>query len=156
MCIRDRYYLHPQASDLAKSLLDFKNGQQVVDEEDLEAVLVHGANLWGVKGTRDERIDWVQKRKDFILEAANDPHGTDWWTEASDPFSFLRFCFEYKKFTEEGYRYVSYLPVRQDCSNNGMQILSLLLRDKKIGRMCNLVEDDQANDMYTELSLIHI
>ena len=146
------YYLHPQASDLAKSLLDFKNGQQVVDEEDLEAVLVHGANLWGVKGTRDERTQWVEKRKDFILEAANDPHGTDWWTEASDPFSFLRFCFEYKKFTEEGYGYVSYLPVRQDCSNNGMQILSLLLRDKKIGRMCNLVEDDQANDMYTEFA----
>jgi len=146
------YYLHPQASDLAKSLLDFKNGQQVVDEEDLEAVLVHGANMWGVKGTRAERLEWVGKRQNFILEAANDPHGTDWWTEASDPFCFLRFCLEFKKYTEEGYGYVSYLPVRQDCSNNGMQILSLLLRDKEIGRMCNLVEQDKANDMYTEFS----
>ena len=42
--------------------------------------------------------------------------------------------------------------MRQDCSNNGMQILSLLLRDKEIGRMCNLVEEDKANDMYTEFS----
>ena len=142
------YYLHPQGSDLAKSLLDFKNGQQVVDEEDLEAVLIHGANMWGVKGTRAERLEWVGKRQKFILEAADDPHGTDWWTDASDPFCFLRFCLEFKKFTEEGYGYVSYLPVRQDCSNNGMQILSLLLRDKEIGRMCNLVEEDKANDMY--------
>ncbi len=142
------YYLHPQGTDLAKSLLDFKNGQQVVDEEDLEAVLIHGANMWGVKGTREERLEWVGKRQKFILEAANDPHGTDWWTEASDPFCFLRFCLEFKKYIEEGYGYVSYLPVRQDCSNNGMQILSLLLRDKEIGRMCNLVEEDKANDMY--------
>jgi len=146
------YYLHPQGSDLAKSLLDFSNGQQVVDEEDLEAVLIHGANMWGVKGTREERLEWVGKRQKFILEAANDPHGTDWWTEAADPFCFLRFCLEFKQFTEEGYGYVSYLPVRQDCSNNGMQILSLLLRDKEIGRMCNLVEEDRANDMYQEFA----
>ncbi len=146
------YYLHPQGSDLAKSLLDFSNGQQVVDEEDLEAVLIHGANMWGVKGTRAERLEWVGKRQKFILEAANDPHGTDWWTDAADPFCFLRFCLEFKQFTEEGYGYVSYLPVRQDCSNNGMQILSLLLRDKEIGRMCNLVEEDRANDMYQEFA----
>ena len=146
------YYLHPQGSDLAKSLLDFSRGEQVVDEDDLMSILVHGANMWGVKGTRDERIEWVGKRKEFILEAANDPHGTDWWTEASDPFCFLRFCLEYKKFTDEGYGYVSYLPVRQDCSNNGMQILSLLLRDKNTGRMCNLVDRDKANDMYAEFA----
>ena len=146
------YYLHPQGSDLAKSLLDFSRGEQVVDEDDLMSILVHGANMWGVEGTRDERIEWVDKRKEFILEAANDPHGTDWWTEASDPFCFLRFCLEYKKFTAEGYGYVSYLPVRQDCSNNGMQILSLLLRDKDTGRMCNLVDNDKANDMYAEFA----
>lgn len=145
-------FLHPQGSDLAKSLLDFHNGEQVIDEDDLMSILVHGANMWGVKGTRDERIEWVNKRKDFILEAADNPHGSDWWTEAGDPFSFLRFCFEYKKFTDEGYGYVSHLPVRQDCSNNGMQILSLLLRDKNTGRMCNLVEEDRVNDLYQVLA----
>ena len=119
------YYLHPQGSDLAKSLLDFKKGEQVVDEDDLMSILVHGANMWGVKGTRDERIEWVDKRREFILEAANDPHGTDWWTEASDPFCFLRFCLEYKKFTDEGYGCVSYLPVRQDCSNNGLSLIHI-------------------------------
>jgi len=146
------FFLHPQGSDLAKSLLDFHNGQQVVDEEDLEAVLIHGANTFGVKGTRSELLEWVGKRQNFILEAAENPHGDDWWTEASDPFSFLRFCFEFKKFTEEGYGYTSYLPIRQDCSNNGMQILSLLLRDKETGRMCNLVEEDRVNDLYQELA----
>ena len=42
---------------------------------------------------------------------------------------------------------LTYLCVRT-VSNNGMQILSLLLRDKNTGRMCNLVEEDKANDMY--------
>ena len=33
-------YLHPQGTDLAKGLLLFKNGQQIVDEDDLERLLI--------------------------------------------------------------------------------------------------------------------
>jgi DNA-directed RNA polymerase len=72
----------------------------------------------------------------------------DWWMEASEPFGFLAFCLEYQQFTKEGYGYVSHFPVRMDCSNNGMQILHLLLRDTRHAKHCNLVPDQPVGDMY--------
>ena len=56
-----------------------------------------------------------------MLETAEDPYENDWWMEASEPFGFLAFCYEFKKFNDEGYGYVSHFPVRM-ISNNGMQI----------------------------------
>lgn len=141
-------YLHPQASDLGRSLLLFKNGQQVMDEDDLERLLVHGANAWGVKGSIEERLHWVGKHQKWLVETAEDPMTNDWWMEASEPFGFLAFCFEYQQFTQEGYGYVSHFPVRMDCSNNGMQILHLLLRDTTHAHRCNLVPDQAPQDMY--------
>ncbi len=141
-------YLHPQGCDLARSLLLFKNGQQVVDEDDIERLLVHGANCWGLKGTVMERAGWVGQHKQDILECATDPYSNNWWHEASEPFGFLAFCFEYQRFTKEGYGYVSHFPVRMDCSNNGMQILHLLLRDRGLAKHCNLIPDQPPGDMY--------
>ena len=149
-------YLNPQGTDLAKGLLLFGYGQQVVDEDDLERLLVHGANAWGVKGSLKERLSWVEKRRDLILESAKEPMSNDWWMEASEPFGFLAFCFEYEKFTKEGYGYVSYFPVRMDCSNNGMQILHLLTKDTKHAKHCNLVPDQPIGDMYQHIAdLVH-
>ena len=141
-------YLHPQGCDLAKSLLLFKKGEQVMDEDDIERLLVHGAKAWGVKGTIEERLEWIKKHEGWMLETAEDPYDNDWWTEASEPFGFLAFCFEFKKFKDEGYGYVSQFPVRMDCSNNGMQILHLLLRDEGLAKHCNLVPDQAPGDMY--------
>ena len=141
-------YLNPQGTDLAKGLLLFKNGQQVLDEDDLERLLVHGANCWGVKGSIEDRLYWIGKHQKWILETAEDPYDNDWWQEASEPFGFLAFCYEFKKFNDEGYGYVSHFPVRMDCSNNGMQILHLLLRDEGLAKHCNLVPDQPPGDMY--------
>jgi len=141
-------YLHPQGSDLARALLQFADGQQVTDEEDAERLLVHGANAWGIKGSLMERVAWVGSHKNDILECAADPMTNDWWMEASEPFGFLAFCLEYQQFTKEGYGYVSHFPVRMDCSNNGMQILHLLLRDTRHAKHCNLVPDQPPGDMY--------
>ena len=113
----------------------------MVDEDDIERLLVHGANCWGLKGTVMERVGWVGQHKQDILECATDPYSNNWWHEAGEPFGFLAFCFEYQRFTEEGYGYVSHFPVRMDCSNNGMQILHLLLRDEGLAKHCNLIPD---------------
>ena len=141
-------YLHPQSSDLARSLLLFKRGEQIMDEEDVERLLAHGANCWGIKGTLFKRVGWVGEHKHDILECADDPMTNDWWTEASEPFGFLAFCFEYEKYTREGYGYTSHFPVRMDCSNNGMQLLHLLLRDTTHANHCNLIPDQAPGDMY--------
>ena len=145
-------YLHPQGNDLARGLLLFGEGQQVVDEDDLERLLIHGANAWGVKGSIEERLHWVGKHQKWFLETAEDPMTNDWWMEASEPFGFLAFCLEYQQFTKEGYGYVSHFPVRMDCSNNGMQILHLLLRDLRHAKHCNLIPDQPVGDMYQHIA----
>jgi DNA-directed RNA polymerase len=145
-------YLHPQGNDLARGLLLFGDGQQVMDEDDLERLLIHGANAWGVKGSIEERLHWVGKHQKWFLETAEDPMTNDWWMEASEPFGFLAFCYEYETYTKEGYGYVSHFPVRMDCSNNGMQILHLLLRDETHAKHCNLIPDQPVGDMYQHIA----
>ena len=145
-------YLHPQGNDLARGLLLFGDGQQVMDEDDLERLLIHGANAWGVKGSIEERLHWVGKHQKWFLETAEDPMTNDWWMEASEPFGFLAFCYEYETYTKEGYGYVSHFPVRMDCSNNGMQILHLLLRDTRHAKHCNLIADQPVGDMYQHIA----
>jgi DNA-directed RNA polymerase len=145
-------YLHPQGNDLARGLLLFGDGQQVMDEDDLERLLIHGANAYGVKGSIEERLHWVGKHQKWFLETAEDPMTNDWWMEASEPFGFLAFCYEYETYTKEGYGYVSHFPVRMDCSNNGMQILHLLLRDKTHAKHCNLIPDQPVGDMYQHIA----
>lgn len=141
-------FVNPQCDDLGRSLLLFGKGQQIVDEEDLDWILVAGANAFGTKGSFEERVAWVKSREACILASAEDPIGEQWWTEAGDPWSMLAFCFEYKKFKDEGFGYMSYYPVHQDASNNGIQIMSLLLRDKEVGGQVNLVPDQAIGDMY--------
>ena len=92
------------------------------------------------------------KHQKWFLETAEDPMTNDWWMEASEPFGFLAFCLEYQQFTKEGYGYVSHFPVRMDCSNNGMQILHLLLRDLRHAKHCNLVPDQPVGDMYQHIA----
>ena len=133
--------VNPQGDDLGRNMLLFAKGEQIVDEEDFKWICVHGANMYGTKGTFEERVKWIKSREECILASAADPFEEQWWTDASDPWGFLAFCFEYSKWKKEGYGYVSYLPVHQDASNNGIQIMSLLLRDEKIGRKVNLIPD---------------
>lgn len=143
--------VNPQGDDLGRNMLMFAKGEQIVDEEDFKWVCVHGANMYGKKGTYDERVRWIKSREECILASAGDPFAEQWWCDASDPWGMLAFCFEYAKWKREGYGYTSYLPVHQDASNNGIQMMSLLLRDEKIGRKVNLVPDAPMGDMYEEI-----
>lgn len=143
--------VNPQGDDLGRNMLLFAKGEQIVDEEDFKWICVHGANMYGTKGTFEERVKWIKSREECILASAADPFEEQWWTDASDPWGMLAFCFEYAKWKREGYGYTSYLPVHQDASNNGIQIMSLLLRDEKIGRKVNLIPDAPLGDMYEEI-----
>ena len=145
-------FVNPQSDDLGRSLLLFAKGEQIVDEEDFEWILIAGANAFGAKGTFEERVAWAKSRESCILASADDPIGEQWWTEASDPWNMLAFCFEYKKWKDEGYGYTSYFPVHQDASNNGIQLMSMLLRDEESARQVNLCADAPLGDMYQQVA----
>lgn len=143
-------YLNPQGTELAKALLEFAETQPI-EKDDTEAwkwLKNHGANCYGIKGSFDERIKWVNENHKKILRNAREPIQEKWWREAGDPFMFLAFCFGYAQALHEG---TTNLPCSVDASNNGIQILSLLARDTENAYKSNAIPTETPQDIYTDV-----
>lgn len=142
-------FLNPQGNDLAKSLLLFSEGKQIKNKIARDWLLIFGANLWGLdKRPFSERIDWVEKNAGMIHSIANNPYEDRRWTEADSPWLFLAFCFEFSEFANRGYGFTSYLPISVDATNNGIQILSMLMRDPVGAKYTNVIDGDEPQDIY--------
>lgn len=154
MDFRGRLYpipalLQPQGNDLAKGLLTFGNGKAINDETTANWLRVHGANVWGEdKCSYEDRVKFIKDREDEIKKYATEPLEEMGWTEADKPTQFLAFCMEYNAFMENGYGYISSLPVFMDGTCNGLQHYSALLRDEVAGEAVNLVDSDKPSDIY--------
>jgi DNA-directed RNA polymerase len=66
-------HLNPQVEDSGKALLEFANGAALGDDGAFW-LAVHGANSYGVdKVPFDQRVEWVEKNQDAILDSAKRP-----------------------------------------------------------------------------------
>lgn len=145
--------LSPQGMDLTKALLTFAEGKPINDAVAAGWLMIHGANSWGAdKLPLVDRIGWVEDHEAEILAVAEDPLENQWWTEADAPWAFLAFCFEYAGFKEQGYGFVSSLPVSVDGSCNGLQHFSAMLRDEIGGRAVNLIPAEKPEDIYRKVA----
>ena len=147
-------FLHPQGAPYSRALLKFKNKYRMGDDASSGGWLaVHGANMFGKdKLTFDERISFIQENSDKIVGCAENPYENTWWMEGDSPYGFLAFCFEWKGFMEEGDNFKTSLPVNLDGTCNGLQIISLLLRDKVGGEAVNLLPVEKPQDIYRNVS----
>lgn len=110
---------------------------------------IHGSNCFGNdKVSLDDRHSWVLQHQQEILECAEDPFSHAWWHEADEPFCFLAFCLEWAGYVREGLDFVSHIPVAMDGTCNGLQIFSLILRDKVGGSAVNLLPAAKPQDIY--------
>jgi DNA-directed RNA polymerase len=136
---------HFQGNDTARGLLLFSLGKRL-GEEGLRWMAIHGANKWGLdKKSYDERLSWVSDSMQNIQACAEDPVSNNWWTMADDPWQFLAFCMEYSTATPET---ISHLPCSLDATNNGLQILSMLMRDPEGCERTNVSCTSSPNDLY--------
>ena len=145
MDFRGRLYpkqtlLNPQAGDLAKSLLLFAEERRLTTEGK-RWFFVHGANCYGEvdKQPYSERVAWIEQNSDKILASATNYRSEKFWKTAGDPFKFLAWCFEYKRYVALGDNFKTALPIAIDGSNNGFQHISVLLRDAKGAEMVNVL-----------------
>ena len=148
-------FLNPQGPDIAKGLLTFADGKPIEDETAAGWLAIHGANSYGQdKLSFSDRIAWVKEHQEQIMSVARDPFGKDfeWWINADSPWQFLAFAFEWAEFTEQGYGYVSSLPIAMDGSCNGLQHYSAALRDPVGGEATNLVPSPVPNDIYKRVA----
>lgn len=142
-------FLNPQGNDLAKSLLLFAEGKAIQDKTARDWLLISGANLWGLdKKPFKERIAWVEQNAQMLHSIAKDPYADTRWQDADSPWLFLAWCFEFAEFAQRGYGYVSHIPVSMDATNNGLQILSLLMRDPVGAHHTNVTATDKPQDIY--------
>lgn len=143
--------LSPQGCDLAKALLMFGKGKKL-GPDGSAWLAVHGANLFGAKGTLEERISWVYQNEKEILDAAHTPFNTSFWASASKPFQFLAFCFEWRGYLKDGEDHVSHLPVAVDGSCNGLQHLAALSGDAELAARVNVIPSDKPADIYLDMA----
>ncbi|CAA6815715.1 MAG: Phage RNA polymerase [uncultured Sulfurovum sp.] len=165
MDFRGRIYpqqtlLHPQAGDLAKSLLLFAK-EKPLNQEGKKWFLVHGANCYGEvdKEVFEKRVAWVEEHHEHIMASAKDYKKEMFWQTAGDPFKFLAWCFEYARYVENPDTFTTGIPVAIDGSNNGFQHITALLRDKEGAKMVNVLpsydEEDKLkmSDFYAEVAM---
>jgi len=145
--------LHPQGGDVSKSMLLFSKSQKV-NSKGIEWFKIHGANMYGEvdKENFDIRIKWIDENKDNILNSAKNPLQEDFWKNADEPFEFLAFCFEYEKYIQNPDNFVTSLPIAIDGSNNGLQHISTLLRDKESAKKVNVLPTGKVADIYKEVA----
>lgn len=147
------YFLQPQGPSQARGLLRFAEGRAIETEAQASWLAVHGANCFGVdKVSFMERVAWVEANVEKIKRVHQDPIDFTWWAEADKPWEFLAFCLEWAQYLEEGYGFVSKIPVSMDGSNNGLQIFSLLLRDREGAKATNCLPSDTPQDIYQDVA----
>ena len=140
----------PQGPDISKGILEFAEGKPL-GKTGFKWLQVHGANVYGVKGTYDERVAWCKDRKDMLIQIAEDPFEArcrSIWADADEPYQFLAFCNEYKQAVQDTEGFVSHLAIALDGSCNGLQHFSAMLRDHVGGYAVNLVPAASQQDIY--------
>ena len=152
-CYAIPMYLNPQGADLSRGLLEFANGVAIVDECARSWLAIHLSNCYGYdKVTLEERVKWVEEREALIRAVAADPLNNLFWVDADKPWQFLAACFEWAAFLDEGFGFVSTLPIQMDGSCNGLQNFSAALRDPVGGAAVNLIPADKPQDIYQKVA----
>lgn len=146
----------PQGDDLNKGLLLFADAPACNTMEDIEWLMVHGANLAGQdKIPFEARKQWVRDNEEYILAAAADPMShISWWGKLDCPMQFIGFCFEWAAWktyeaehgTPKGWSCGIAIAFDGTCS--GLQHFGAILRDPIGGGAVNLMPTEAPQDIY--------
>jgi DNA-directed RNA polymerase len=146
-------FLNPQGPDYVKGLLEFAEGKPIENETHAAYLAIAIANAWGKdKLPLQERVDWVEENEEMLIEVAQNPLQDYRWIDADEPFMALRGAMEWAEFCEQGWGFMSHMPVHFDATCSGLQHFSALLRDAEGGRHVNLMGLDERQDIYAEVA----
>lgn len=163
MDFRSRCYTIPPhlthiGDDLCRGIMLFAEGKPL-GKKGLDWLKIHVINLTGLKklSSIQERLDYANEIMDQILDSADNPlDDQGWWKSSDEPWQTLAACKEIAKAIRnpDPEAYVSYFPVHQDGSCNGLQHYAALGRDAPGGAAVNLIPHDTPQDVYTEVAKI--
>ena len=145
--------LNPQGDSLARGVMRFADGQPL-GERGLHWLAVRLCNTYGEdKITFEEMQEWATDNHDLIVASALDPFGSGerLWTHADSELEFWQTCVDWTQATgmDNPAKFVCTLPVHQDGSNNGLQLLSLIGRDPVGAKLTNCSALPERFDIYS-------
>lgn len=142
-------------NDMSRSLLKFWKGKEL-GPHGLRWLKIHLSNLMGKdKISLDERAAYIDENLDLIKDSVKDPlGGQGWWKKADKPWQFLASATELVEALElpDPTKYVSFQPVHQDGTCNGLQHYAALGGDIEGARQVNLIPAERPSDVYTHVS----
>jgi DNA-directed RNA polymerase len=142
-------YLNHMGPDFSKGLMQFADAEPVTNDDQLKWLHIHGANTFGIKGTYEDRIAWVEENTQRIIRLANDYRSElDFLNEADETFQFIAYAHELKRLHSTKKGFATALPCQMDGTNNGLQILGLLTRDESACVATNVAPSDTPQDIY--------
>jgi DNA-directed RNA polymerase len=148
-------YLNHMGADTVRGLLVFANGKEL-GPKGLTWLKIHLATVAGHdKASLSERIEFTEKHLDDIYDSVRNPlNGRRWWLRSDDPWQTLAACFELTDALDspDPTRFVSYLPMQQDGTCNGLQHYAALGGDKIGAAQVNLEPGDRPADVYTAVA----
>ncbi|KAI5240627.1 DNA/RNA polymerase [Aureobasidium subglaciale] len=148
-------YLNHMGADNARALMTFANGKEL-GEVGLRWLKIHLANVYGFdKASLSEREQFAMDHMDDVRDSVANPlGGRRWWLESEDAWQTLAACYELKAAMdqEDPTKYISYLPVHQDGTCNGLQHYAALGGDSVGARQVNLEPGDRPSDVYTAVA----
>tara|TARA_R100001594_G_scaffold68142_1_gene102476 strand:- start:6116 stop:7804 length:1689 start_codon:yes stop_codon:yes gene_type:complete len=152
---RGRVYPLPQDinfvnDDVSRALLRFAEGKPYT-KSGFKWLCIKLANDFGMdKLTFEERLEWVQKNYDLILDSADNPRdGERFWTQADEAWQFLAGCEEFKRVDEEGIGVaLNYIPVNVDATASGIQHLSAWIKCPTSAQVVNMTGNQDRFDIY--------
>ncbi|EDV24384.1 uncharacterized protein TRIADDRAFT_25308, partial [Trichoplax adhaerens] len=161
MDFRGRVYPIPPhlshvGNDLSRSLMLFAIGRPL-GTEGFDWIKVHLANVHGQmsKASLTDRINFTESLKNEILDSADNPFtGDKWWQTGEHPWQTLATCMELADVwrCDNPEQYISYFPVHQDGTCNGLQHYAALGRDTLGAEQVNLVSRGIPQDIYSAVA----
>lgn len=143
-------HLNHLGNDLTRLLFLFWEGRRL-GALGLRWLKIHLANVYGMdKAPLDERVQFVEDHREEVLASAADPLANRWWCKGDKPWQTLSVCFELADAwaLENPEEHVSYCPVHQDGTCNGLQHYAALGGDIEGARQVNLVPSERPQDVY--------
>ncbi|XP_056614304.1 DNA-directed RNA polymerase, mitochondrial [Triplophysa dalaica] len=146
-------YFNHLGSDVTRALLLFAEGRPL-GHKGLDWLKIHLVNLTGLKkrSSLTGRLEYAESIMEDILDSADLPlDGRKWWMNADEPWQALACCMEIANASRvpDHTRYISYFPVHQDGSCNGLQHYAALGRDVIGATSVNLMPCEVPQDVYS-------
>ena len=145
--------LTSQGDHVAKALVEFCNGKPV-GENGVRALKLQAANTFGFdKLGIEDRIKKIEAMEDDLRRlVADDNFACELIMKADEPMTFYAAAVDLVAALDNP-NHISHLPIAVDGTCNGLQILSLLGKDRVGAEKTNCTAESTRKDLYLEVGV---